>query len=797
MEKACIFFKVFGEFDGKYRPLTYLGKCNKKILHRPKPLDTRSRTGLLDSPMKKLSLLFILAIAVPSFAEEIPGSTLLSYFSGSCTTSGQWTQSAIADSAALIKTLNAMAADPDCATASGAISQLNNLSSQVAIYDKINSTKNLIATYNAEEQELLIQLTMTNDSAVISELNSALRNLQIQRAKIINSDKTASQMSGVDKVTVLSQIAQSANSSFQQITSNQKCLNKNPNLLTSATSIVAGVGSAVTMINPAIGIAMTAGSTFINVAMEGIKNSRQANRIKNIADSTVTFEAYSCALESMSDRWCQMTDAEAFLKFKAEHRRDTQTKPGLAQAISLNDREIPVVLDWLNKIRNGVASRTTADASRRQAVLTRELIVRSRSDYGQSLIEQSRKAYDSLAGKPDDQQWKFLRTVVASLAPDGDGPRGDSGVRDPLSDIYATKFASYYLVGIKNENDPDILCNGTICEFDTWSKPASLAPTLDSVKVKFIEWIGRATDLVNRELTEVQQPDPLNTLSSGNIEAEPWMITPLDAFQTIADFLENNPPSERQGDFKKLYEDTLAKLRTIHDVATVAIATGQMVSPENCEPPVCENGICAAPVCILDLSPIEHIYDTAQLKYGIVVLQSRLELIVRLSLLEYIKNSTQEDQVLVAQLLASDRFYQTISEMNGTTSFARLNRDIIKGKAYTMENLSSFMDIFGKNINRSLRTIYQEELKAKPDVAKAKRDMRTSMCFLILGAENVEKWIDIELCNGLKMEAMEPGGPQSITIQASTFGKDLGQRACTSREFFRQSDIYQKWGIKN
>ena len=785
-----------GKFLGKYTPHTYLVKCNKKILHRTNPLDTRSRTGLLDSLMRKLSLLFILAIAVPSFAEEIPGSTLLSYFSGSCTTSGQWTQAAIADSAALIKTLNAMSADPDCATASGAISQLNNLSSQVAIYDKINSTKNLIATYNAEEQELLIQLTMTNDSVVIREINSALRTLQIQRAKLLNSDTTASQMTGTDKVTVLGQIAQSANSSFQQITSNEKCLNKNPTLLTSATSIVAGVGSAVTMINPAIGIAMTAGSTFINVAMEGIKNSRRAHRIKNIADSTVTFEAYSCALESMSDRWCQMTDAEAFLKFKAEHRRDTQTKPGLAQAISLNDREIPVVLDWLNKIRNGVAPRTTADASRRQAVLTRELFARSRSDYGQSLIEQSRKTYDSMAGKPDDQQWKFLRTVVASLAPDGDAAPSGSGVRDPLNDIYAPKFAAYNLVGMK-ENDPEIICNGNICKFDTWNKPASLNPTLDTVKVKFLEWIGRATELVNRELTEVQQPDPLNTLSSGNMEADPWMITPLDAFQTIADFLENNPPGERQGDFRKLYEDTLAKLRTIHDVATVAIATGQMVTPPNCEPAVCNGDICAAPVCISDLSPIEHIYDTAQLKYGIVVLQSRLELIVRLSLLEYIKNSSEEDQVLVAQLLASDRFYQTISNMNGTASFAKLNRDIIKGKAYTMENLSSFMDIFGKNINRSLRTLYQEELKAKPDVAKAKRDMRTSMCFLILSAENVEKWIDIELCNGLKMEAMEPGGPQSVTIQASTFGKDLGQRACTSREFFRQSDIYQKWGIKN
>ena len=744
----------------------------------------------------------MLAISVPAIAEEIPGKTLLSYFSGSCTTSGQWTQAAIADSEALIKTINAMSADPDCATAAGAISQLNTLSSQVAIYDKLNATKNSIATYNAEEQELLVQLTMTTDADVKSEINAALRNLQVQRAKLINSDVTAAQLTGQDKVTILGQIAQTANSSFQQITSNEKCLNKNPSLITAATSIVAGVGSAVTMINPAIGIAMSAGSTFVNVAMQGIKNSRQAHRIKNIADSTVTFEAYSCALESMSDRWCQMTDAEAFLNFKAKHRRDVQTSSGLNQAISLNDREIPVILDWLNKIRNGVAPRTTADAGRREAVLTRELIARAKSDHGQSLIEQNRKAYDSLAGKPDDQQWKFLRTIVSSIAPQGSNMNNSgSNVRDPLNDVFSQMFSPYNLIGLL-ESDPRIRanCNG-ICAFDSWTKPADVVPTLDSVKAKYIEWIKRATELVNRELTEVQQPDALNTLSGGNIEAAPWMIKPLDALETIADFLENNPPNERQGDFKKLYADTLEKLRKIHDVATVAIATGQMNTPQKCDEPVCVDGLCAQPACYFDLSPIEQIYETGQLKYGIVVLQARLELIVRLSLLEYIKTSPEEDQVLVAQLLASDRFYETISNMNGTTSFAKLNKDIEKGKAYTMENLASFMDLFGKNINRSLRTIYKEELIAvqnkKHSVAQAKRDMRTSMCFLVLGAENVEKWIDADLCNGLKMDSMEPGGPQSPTIEASTFSKDFGDRACTSREFFRQSDIFQKWGIKN
>lgn len=727
--------------------------------------------------MKKYILSLILVINASVYAQDKGAETLLTYFSGSCKTSAQWTQTAMSDSNALIRTLTAIADDADCAGASGAISQLNSLSSQLATLEKLNDTQNSVSTLNAEEQELLVQLTKTSDPQALAQINANLRDLQVQRAKLLG-DKSAEKLSGADKASVLAQIAQSANSSFQQITANQRCLEKNPDLLRSATSIMAGVGSAATLINPAIGLSLTAGSTFAKVAMDGIRSTRYSRRIRRISDSTVTFEAYSCALETMSERWCQMKDAESFLNFKAKHRRRAVQNPGLAEAISLNDREIPAILDWLNKVRNGVAPRTTADAERRSVVLTRELIVRNKGDYGQSLIEQNRKTYDSLEGKPDDQQWIFLRSIIMSLAPQY--IHSTSNVKDPMTDIYAPVYSPFYLLGLR-EDDPRIRNDqNAIYSFESWNKPREIIVTLDTVKVKYLEWIDRAANLVNRELTEVQQPDPLQTLSSANIESEPWMVTPLDAFLTVASFLENNPPGEKQGDFTKIYEDTLAKLKRIHDVVTVAIATGDM-----------------APQGETDLTPIEEVYEIGQLKYGIVVLQARLEMIVRLSLLEYIKNSPEEDQILLAQLLASDRFFETISNMNGTNSYAVLGQDIKRGQAYTMINLSNFMDIFGPNINRALYRLYNDEINSTPTVAQAYRDLRTSMCFLVLGAENAAHYINTNLCVGLKMEAREPGGPESLTLAHETFKKDLAERACTYREYFRESDIYQKWGIKN
>lgn len=728
--------------------------------------------------MKKIffTIMILVVCQRPSWAQDQAAQTLLAYFSGSCKTSAHWTQTAIADSNALIRALTAMASDPDCVGASGAITQLTNLASQLTTLEKLNETKNAISIYNAEEQELLMQLTKTTDSDALADINEELRALQVKRARLLAKDKVGESLSGEDKATVLAQIAQSANSSFQQITANQKCVDKNPSLLKSATSILAGVGSAATLVNPAIGLTLTAGSTFAKVTMDGIRNHRYARTIRRISDSTVTFEAYSCALESMTDRWCQMQDAESFLNFKARNRRKEIENEDFAQAITLNDREIPVILDWLNKVRNGVSPRTTADAQRRRIVLSRELIVRSQADFGLSLIEQNRNTYDSLEGKPDDQQWLFLRSIITSLAPQY---VESSEVKNPLNDIHAAMYSPYYLIGLR-EDDPRIRSVSGIYAFSSWNKPKDVIVTLDAVKARYREWIDRASNLVNRELTEVQQPDPLQTLSSANIEAEPWMVTPLEALKTIIDFLENNPPGERQQDFARIYQDTLEKLKKIHDTIAVTIITGDVSSGFD------QSG----------LTPIEQIYETAQLKYGIVVLQARLEMIVRLSLLEFIRNSPEEDQILIAQLLASDRFFESISRMSGTSNFAVLREDIKRGKAYTMMNLSNFMSIFGFNINRSLQNLYNSELRSPPSVAQSYKDLRTSMCFLVLGAENVEQWIDLRLCHGLKMEAMEPGGPESVTLSSAIFKQDLSARACTFREYFRQSDIYQKWGIK-
>ena len=106
------------------------------------------------------------------------------------------------------------------------------------------------------------------------------------------------------------------------------------------------------------------------------------------------------------------------------------------------------------------------------------------------------------------------------------------------------------------------------------------------------------------------------------------------------------------------------------------------------------------------------------------------------------------------------------------------------------------MDIFGNNVNRILNKLKWEEENSTGTVARSKRYARTEMCFLLLAVPNVDDYVDIKNCQGLRMNSVVRGGPETITISQATFNQDMNDRACVYREFFRQSKIFETWGIK-
>jgi hypothetical protein len=196
------------------------------------------------------------------------------------------------------------------------------------------------------------------------------------------------------------------------------------------------------------------------------------------------------------------------------------------------------------------------------------------------------------------------------------------------------------------------------------------------VKEKYLEWVSKSRNRVNQELNQVLQPDALQTLSSAyDRSGNRWKISPMDSLKRIIDFLEANPPSERDAAFSKLYTNTLSKLKEMYQVTENAVLRQSADEFEDNTPTV------------------ERIYELAQLRYGTVVMEARLDMIVRLSLLELLQHTPTQDQVVVAQLLAAERFTDSISKMSGTDNLALIRADINRAQPVTISNLNSFIDI--------------------------------------------------------------------------------------------------------
>lgn len=718
--------------------------------------------------MKKLiSSVLLATISFNALAEGLPGEQLFNYFSANCRTQGEYTRAASADAIALMKSLQSIANDEDCKSISGAISQLDLLNQQIQRAEKLNATQVKLATITSQEQELLLQLSTTNDTTTKSEINKILRDLQVQRAGILGGENALKDLQQPDQMSIMTSLISISNATFTQISKNEKCINKNPQILTSITSVVAAVGAAASVVNPALGLSLAAGATFLGQTVESFRTNGLNRKIRKIADTSIAMEAYKCAIETMSYRWCEMDNAESFLHFKAKQRQRTFTPSDLSQAIRLNDREIPVLLNWLGKVRAGVKPSTVSDSDRQKLVFQRDSMVRAADARGYGVIEENRRLYELTS---INERWALIRTLIAKLVP-------STAEGNPLYDVFPLTQGAYFLIGMEDASQIPQSGTGNFIPIDSYT-PAVI-PTLDVLKTQYLKWVERARIRVSLELTNVLQPDTLQTLTSAYDQSDnSWKLSAMDSIKNIKKFLESLPPEDNTASvFKKIYADTLLRLDTIYDAV--------------------ENGVVQSDGTVYTNSPLQTVYDTAQLAFGVVVLQTRLEMIVRLALLKLIEKSSAEDQNWAAQILAADRFTDVLSQMSGTDNLALIQADINRAKPMTISNLESFSEVFGKNINRILKRLTKEENKSTGTVARSKRSTRTDLCYLLLASPEWPEKVDFKYCNGLQFQSIVPGGPVGPRISDALKDKDFSKRACIHKNFFRDSKVYERWGIQS
>ncbi len=717
------------------------------------------------------SLILLATLPLSAQALELPGDELLGYFSATCNSQKEWTKAALSDTRALISVIDKIAGDPDCTSVAGALSSLNSLQMTITEIENRNSSSIEIEKLKAQEIELLKQLNNTTDPAVKYEIEAAIRSVQVQKATLLSEESAKQDLYGQDVKETYSKIVTSSDQIFNTLKNNQRCLDKNHSLLRTVTSLTSSLAASAYILNPAVAIGVSATTDFMGTAISSFRKGWFNRKVRKLSQNTLAMEGYTCALESLTNRWCDLRDAQNFIDFKAKLRMQTNRESGLKSVVRLNDRDIPVLLDWLNRVRAGVPASTVANGERQEKVFHREALVRSAEAVGNGQISESKPLYQAASNAKD--KYNVLRTIITNLTGKECGSTFMRGGSDssPLNDIYTTDYSPFYLLGLGTIPVNSSGFKVDFCKFDPFTEwPAgSYSPDLNLLEQRFRDWIEKARTRVNQELNLVLQPDALQVVTSAHERTgNKWKISTITAVKNIKNFLENYKPSQfADFNYEQIYTDTILDLKTILDIFQTNIMDVTMDPKE----------------------ALKEIYTTMDLQYGTIVIQTRLEMAVRVSLDEYFKTLEGEEAQIASQLYAADSFLEVLQKISGTDNLGEIKNDVMRAQRVTLSNMEIFVKVFGKNLNQQLIKNKTKAASGDKLVANVYERNIAEVCLLLSSLQKWPESIDQSLCENVSIKPALPGGPSSVQVNSGYIQSSFSKRECGYRNYLRKTKI--------
>lgn len=695
---------------------------------------------------------------------------MLSFFGASCSVYGDWTKGAIAQSSALITTLESLQNDPDCRTVSGALAQLDSVKNITYRLETTPNEKEILMLEQMEE-DLLLQLSQTTDPGQRAHLTHLLRDTQIQIAKYTSyesSDK--SNMRVLEKQRSLHALVSGTQTLMQQVVANQKCWIKHPSLLNGLGSLAGSViaaSSKASLALPLSGFAQLTG--LITEYARQLKITKQMNKVAAGVQAT----AYHCALESMSQHWCAAQDAVNAIELKARATVSKEPEDLLWDGVKLLDRELPVLLEWLEQIKAGTEPGNLSTAEMQNIVLQKEAHVKSAKTLGIGIVEGKRNLFNKAATAQD--KWSVERSVIESLI--GTAIYGNLGhSNNPFFEIYDGAYSYYYLMDLSRTQVRDP--NGNIYSFSSFDPFSQLpgmtyTPDLDRVKLRLLEWVDRARERVQDEFSTVIQIDPEQTMSDAmvtNLRGD----SPYTTLENIKEFLieQSTQVSKLPASQIAVYQNTIQRLEEIQNEIDLVY---DPTNPQSAE------------------TALKNIHKVAELDYGFVFLGGRLERSIRLSLNSLVSDGTGIDSEVAALFLAAGNIVSEMNKFSNSKGLDNLRLDALNSLSVTQNNIQSFVDLFGKNIAQTLKS-YSVMAKNMGEKANGPNMMaKASLCLKLLASPQWPKSIPFSECDGMFLTSVYPQGPKSTVITKKLAALPMPERICTYRNFLRESKIYGEY----
>ncbi len=702
---------------------------------------------------------------------EQAAQDLLDAFSASCSSEGDWTQAALAQTRALQTVLENLKTNDSCAGLSSALGSVQSLSAEI---QRLSSNSALVAEKQAEEKkrQILLSLQETTDPALISLLTTELATAEVELASARAASSTSSETSQTGNlVSGMTQVTGYLSTLMSSSTQLGSCLRDHP-----ALGVQLGAGAlaiAGTFVNPAIGVALSSAGQILGGVVDFARREKLNQYIDDV-ESVRMEAALACGLESMANTYCEAQDVYRLARIQAESFSGAATTNRFWRGLDLWSNRVPKLMAWIAKIASGVSPGDPVTADRQNDAWRKVNSLQANLRVVEGLVAETERLLATPQEGGSASNWQEIVTRAA-LKRMLDAIYGDAKYY-PVAQFYSTRAALLYKI-VLDTKPPS---NST-----EWKNE----DTIELPPRGFSEITARArgifADIGQQLLAQLHlviDIDPSGLLREAMQPDTVGSFSPVEVIRDFISFLEDSATffqgqgTEESLSLVPLIRETQGILAEV--LTFVVTSTGSMSS---------------------DREVVAKIFEKLNLLYGTDFISGRIYRHIQWDVNARVEaGELPRDVTELLRLSGRDAARELLGVSR--SGLDELVQDIGTAQSISQRNVENFVNVFQNGLAGALERLAAAADRAgEPEVGplRPNRMLQARICTLIL--TTTTKWpkrVDPSLCRGVTLESVYPAladvKMDFNQLTQELRGKPLADRMCTYRNFLRRGRLLMK-----
>ncbi len=657
------------------------------------------------------------------------GENLFHAFQDSCVTQGPWTGAALTQNSRLIDAINSIMRSPACAGLQGVLQGIQ--SSALTIQSQLRDPWVQDSRRKEEVmQELTLALGSASDPTTKDLLRTAL--VEAQVAHIVA--KTSGIGAREDRYfNVTNQLSSTMQSILPALTprtgSLALCLAQNPAAAVQiSTSLLAMSGN---FISPVVGGAASVLGGLVSLGVEYAVNEDNVQEILRLAGAQMP-TALACGLETMSELYCNANDAHDLIELQAQSYPARRGPPEpLWLGLDLLSRRLPVLRNWLLRIRNGVTPTNPYEAARQIEAWERIQALDNAYLNIQSQFIQGGESDAQLASSPAARQ-EQIRAFMIGIAYQLSAFNDDNAT--PFRPLRASAYQAACLLS-RGGNTPLGSCprpaNGNSTPLGDYIDANNLVPEQFTTLVENWRLIyARVYELARVYFSQNISADAGSIITEAT-QAQVDNASPKDILVSVRSFAANSLTHATEANHRHLTEETIS---LIDQALTLIDLDPDLVPPTNSLPQACRTAADQSdpndPERVTRIR-VGCLFEVLRLRQGLAFISDRLTRLIRWEVQRAVRNGEFPANIRDILTIAGGEIHDRVV----ASGIDIRSLDTNRAREISQSNLTSFRNYFAPILPDVVGRLAREAREAgepRTGANRPKGQVLGHLCSLVL-----------------------------------------------------------------